>query len=163
VTEYQRNSRGSIDEDIAHLQEIVLKAAILGQRLPGLQKPIIIPFSRLFRHDAAHPLLLDNLSPALNLNNVPEVLRPMSAAEYLSRAPRNPGDWYLMFQPPDISPSRIRLVISALRGEPGSKPPPVEIGNLQAEFHFSGGRWEAVTMPSLFISNGTGTDPASFG
>lgn len=149
--EWQRND----DDDVAHLQEVMLKAAALGQRLPGLQQPIILPFGCQLRSGSSHPLLTDNLSPAFNLDDVPSVLRPMSSAEYRSEFPGDAGSYYLSFQPPGVSPRRIRLVISALRGSPGGDPPPREVGNLQAEFHYADGRWIAVGMPDLFIRNGS--------
>jgi hypothetical protein len=146
------DNQGTIDEAIAHLQEMMLKAVALGQRLPGLEKPIVMPVHCQLRSGRSHALLTDNLSPSLNLHTLPGMLRPVSTAEYQSTSSDIPDSWYLAFQPPQSSPGRIRLVISALRGKPGRKPPPVEIGNLQAEFHFTGSRWEAVAMPSLFIS-----------
>ncbi|HEX2282952.1 MAG TPA: hypothetical protein VHG52_14435, partial [Thermomicrobiales bacterium] len=143
------------EQDLAYLQEVLLKAAALGQRLPGLQQPIVLPLHCRLRTGSSHPFLTEHLSPALNLNDVPAMLRPMSANEYRAAYPGGADVRYLTFQPPDISPGRIRLVISALRGRPDGDPPPDEVGNLQAEFRLADGRWEAAGMPDLFIRNGS--------
>jgi hypothetical protein len=153
-----QDGQRNVQDDIAHLQEVMIKAVTLGQRLPGLNKPVIIPHQCHVGPGATHPLLIDNLSPSLNLEKLPEVLHLMSADEYQRHVANGHDDWYLTFQPPHVGTSRIQLVISALRGHPGRKPPPVEIGNLQAEFHFADGRWEAVSMPNLYISDMKKTD-----
>ena len=152
--EWQRN----VDEDVAYLQEVLLKAAAMGQRLPGLLKPILLPFDCQLRSGSPKKLLTDNLSRAFDLNDLPSTLQPLTTDEYRSDLETGTDIDYLTFQPPDISHNRIRLVISAMRGRPGENSPPREMGNLEAEFHLSDNRWEAVRMPNLFIRNSLDTD-----
>ena len=148
-----RDGQGSVDETIAHLQEVMIKAVTLGQRLPGLNNPVILPRHCSRNLEAKRPMLTDNLSPCLNLKSLPDVLNIVTADEYQRSNVGDTNDWYLAFQPPIVGASRIRIVISALRGRPCRNPPPVEIGNLQAEFHLAEGRWEAVGLPILYISD----------
>jgi hypothetical protein len=147
--EWQRN----VDEDVAYLQEVILKAAAMGQRLPGLMKPLLLPYDCQLRSGSPKRLLTDSLSRAFDLSNLPSMLQPLTTDEYQSGHETGSDIDYLTFQPPDISRNRIRLVISAVRGHPGGDTPPREIGNLEAEFRLADNRWEAVGMPHVFIRN----------
>jgi hypothetical protein len=63
VLEDKQDWHMNVNEEVAHLQEVILKAAALGQCLSGLQQPIILPFGCTLRTGSSHPLLTDDLSP----------------------------------------------------------------------------------------------------
>jgi hypothetical protein len=141
------------DSTLAYLQELLLTAALLGERLPGARRPLRflvggglrgIP-SKIVRTNLAQSLKLDELPQRLDILSLDELERDerMTAGEELN---------FLAFRPADWQEDRVEiaLVVGGLR-RVDSDWQCRELGRVNAAFHETDGRWAAITDPHVFL------------
>ena len=128
---------------LARLQEMLLKAALLNEPLPGSSRPLHLPdLQFILRHP--HIYLSDeNLAGKISVEGLPKPLRIMSQ-EDLQKAARTEADVaYLHFQPPDAVEDTVRLTLEGKLITQDPNQHPMGLSSIQVKFRKVGNRWDA--------------------
>lgn len=145
----KRNSKSSPSrKTVAHLQDVLLKAALLNQTLPGSSRPLrLSDLSFILRHP--HIYLSDaNLAGKISDEGLPKPLRVVSQEE-LQKLARDEGDVaYLQFRAPEqLDDGAIRLTLEGklVTQDPGQHP--MGLSSIQVKFRKAGDLWESTDEP----------------
>lgn len=154
VNDHDLAGMGS-DVTLGYLQELLLSATLLGERLPGSRKPV-----RLSTRSGNHlqpptRILRTNLAASLKLDDLPrhlQAISPEQLAPLLSQS-NNEDRSFLAFQPAEWMSDRVEIsmVIGTMQeGRCGWRCR--EVGRVQVVFHQVEGRWSTLGEPHMFIA-----------
>lgn len=138
------------DEVIGQLQELVLKAILLGQRLPGIDRSVRFPDLPFVLQKSTVTLIDENLANSVSIAGISVPVRILSQEALLEEA-REQGDIaYLRFQPPGIEDNVVRLTLEAKVCPHDSSQPVLGLSGIQVTFQKISGNWQVVNEPILF-------------
>jgi hypothetical protein len=151
-TSYDPTTTGS-DSILAYLQELLLTAALLGERLPGARRPLRLLKGGL--REIPSRIITSNLAAALRLDELPQRLDLLSLEQLtLDEHLLIDGEIsFLAFRPAVWHADRVELsmVVGGMQRANGDWQCR-EIGHVNAEFCKVGGRWAALTEPHVFLA-----------
>jgi hypothetical protein len=133
--------------DLRNLQELLLKAVVFGEPLPGRAEPVRFPDISFIARQPAIWLVNENLAAPILPEETRRPVRILSS-EALHAEARTQGDiTYLRFQPPETTRDVILLTLEAriAVGKPGQ--PMLGLSSIHVKFQRVGGRWEAADAP----------------
>jgi hypothetical protein len=137
---------------IARLQEMLLKAALLNQPLPGSSRPPHLPdLAFILRHP--HIYLSDeNLAGKISVEGLQKPLSIMSQ-EDLKKEVRAQGDVaYLHFRPPEEVDGAIRLTLEGKLIMQDPNQHPMGLSSIQVKFRKVGEQWESTDEHAALAS-----------
>ncbi|MEZ4522422.1 MAG: hypothetical protein R3A46_12375 [Thermomicrobiales bacterium] len=145
----------SSDSILGYLQEIVLIAVMLGERLPGTRRPIqIFPRGHRLR-EIPMKIVQSNLAQSLKLDELPRRLDVLALDELMTEEQLLLDEevGFLAFRPAVWRDDRVQLsmVIGGMNREEGDWQCH-EIGHINTEFRQSGGRWAAISEPHIYLA-----------
>jgi len=153
---YDPSATGS-DTVLAYLQELLLTAVMLEERLPGARRPVRVLSGSGLREIPTW-ISNSNLARGLKLEDLPHRLQvlPSDRRELAMREPPGGELLFLAFRPAYWAEDRVELslAIGAL-GHTGEEWSCREIGRIDAEFQQLDGRWAALGDPHVFFASGT--------
>ena len=137
------------DSVIASLQKTLLKAALLGETLPGGSRPLrLSDLDFILRHE--HIYLSDeNLAGDISVEGLPKPLRVMSREELQKQAEAEGDLAYLHFRPAEAVGGGVRLT---LEGKLAASAQPLGLSSVQVKFRDAGGHWESFDDPVAMAS-----------
>jgi len=140
------------DEVLRHLQETLLKAVLLSQRLPGGNQPIMFPDLSFILRQPNVVLVDENLVGPVSIEESPTRVRLLSR-ETLQQEARTQGDiTYLRFQPPVGEGNAVRLTLEAKIAARDPDQRILGLSGIQVKFEEVAGQWEAVDEPIFFAT-----------
>ncbi|MGI2908101.1 hypothetical protein [Tolypothrix sp. VBCCA 56010] len=140
------------DEVLGQLQELVLKAILLGQRLPGIDRSVRFPDLPFVLQKSTVTLIDENLANSVSIAEISVPVRNLSQEALLEEA-REQGDIaYLRFQPPGIEDNVVRLTLEAKVCPHDSSQPVLGLSGIQVTFQKVSGNWQVVNEPVLFFN-----------
>ena len=149
---YDPAAAGS-DLVLAYLQELLLTAVILEERLPGARRPLrVLSGSGLI--EIPSRILRSNLARAINLEDLPRRLDVFSSEHQdLTKGLPTDGELlYFAFRPAVWAGDRVELSLAIDAMTPsGGESSCREIGRIDAEFQQLGGRWAALGDPHVYF------------
>lgn len=142
------------DTTLGYLQEIVLSAALLGERLPGTRRPLSSVCGCWRRHDQPVRVLTSNLARSLRIDHLPGRVRALTPEQLSGEAGERDGGevCFVSFQPAVCQTNRVQIMleVGAARYE-GWGWRQRELCSIEAEFQDQDGRWVATREPSIFV------------
>lgn len=146
------------DAILAYLQELLLSAALLGERLPGAKRPVQLAGARSKIRKIPTRILSSNLAGSLKLDDLPSRLEAISAEQLIPTELLAFEDeiGFLAFRPPSWMPDAVQLsmVIATVRLEHENWQCQ-EIGHIDAMFREVNGRWATVGEPHIYLAHKT--------
>ncbi|CAN5520798.1 hypothetical protein BH23CHL2_BH23CHL2_28460 [soil metagenome] len=143
------------DSILAYLQELILIAVMLGERLPGTRRPLrLLSRSRNLR-ELPSKIVRSNLAQSLTLDELPRRLDALSL-DQLKAEEQLLVDHefsFLAFRPPVWRDDRVELsmVIGGMNRDKGDWQCR-EIGHVNTEFRQTSGRWTAISEPHVYLA-----------
>lgn len=143
------------DAVLGYLQELLLSATLLGERLPGSRKPVRLSTCGGVLLQPPTKILRSNLAASLKLDDLPRHLQAVSP-EQLAQPDMQGLDeeiHFFTFRPAGWMSDRVELslVIGSVRQENGERRCR-EIGSVDAVFRQVEGRWSVLGEPHVFIA-----------
>lgn len=137
------------NEVVLHLQEMLLKAVLSGESLPGHDQPIKLPDQEFIKRQPVIYLADKNLQGSSSSLKV-ATSKPIRivSTETLGEESKMQGNiTYLQFQPPEVTEDRVRLTLEAriATGERDQKE--LGLSSIQIAFSKVGDEWEVVDGP----------------
>jgi hypothetical protein len=146
----KRNSESSPPrKTVAHLQEVLLKAALLNQPLPGGGRPVrLSDLSFILRHQFIYVSDV-NLAGEISDEGLPKPLRTVSKEE-VQKLARDEGDLaYLQFRPAEeLEDGVIRLTLEGRLATQDPGQHPMGLSSIQVKFRKVGDLWESTDEPT---------------
>jgi hypothetical protein len=144
----------SPDSTLGYLQELLLSAVMLGERLPGARRPIRLPARGGTLANLPSKILRLNLAQSLKLDELPRRLDALSVEQLKVEEHLlvDENFSFLAFRPVVWGRDRVELsmVIGGMSRADGSWQCR-ELGHVDAQFHEREGRWAAVNEPHVFL------------
>ena len=143
------------DSILGYLQELVLIAVMLGERLPGTRRPLRVLSGGRGLRDLPSKIIRSNLAQSLKLDDLPRRLDILSL-DQLTLEEQLLIDQeinFLAFRPPVWRDDEIELsmVIGGMnRGEGDWQCR--EIGHVSTAFRQTSGRWAAISEPHIYFA-----------
>lgn len=145
----------SSDSILGYLQELVLMAVMLGERLPGTRRPLQLLSSGRRLRDIPSTIVQSNLAQSLKLDELPRRLETLSLDQLkLEEQLLIDGEIsFLAFRPAVWRDDRVELsmVIGGVNREEDSWHCR-EIGHVDTAFHEISGRWAAISEPHIYLA-----------
>ena len=155
MTRSYESTTTNSDSILGYLQELVLMAVMLGERLPGTRRPLRLLASGRLLREIPSKIVRSNLAQSLKLDDLPRPLEPLSLEQLKSQEQLLVDEEFsfLAFRPPVWQTNRIELsmVIGGVDQEDGSWRCR-EIGHIDTAFHEISGRWAAVSEPHIYLA-----------
>ena len=140
------------DKTIAHLQEMLLKAALLNQPLPGGSRQIhLSDLSFILRHPYIY-LSDENLAGKISVEGLQKPLRVMTREELREAATAEGDVAYLHFQPPEEMDGALRLTLEGKLATQDQSQHPLGLSSIQVKFRKVDDNWESVDEPIALAS-----------
>ncbi len=153
--DYDTTTTTNPDSVLGYLQELVLMAVMLGERLPGTRKPLQLLARGRRLGDIPSKIVRSNLAQSLKLDELPRRLDLLSLEQLkLEEQLLVDGEIsFLAFRPAIWSEERVELsmVIGGMNKEEGDWRCR-EIGHVDTAFHEISGRWAAVSEPHIYLA-----------
>lgn len=99
--------------ELVFLQELLLRAVLLGQVLPGLDSPVNLPDLDFIVREPAIFVAEENLAGRLSAEGLGKPLRILAEAELKNRAQQRGDTAYLRFAEPVVEDGRVRVTMAA--------------------------------------------------
>lgn len=140
------------DEVLRQLQETLLKAILLKERLPGGNQPIMFPDLSFILGQPTIVLVDENLAGPVTIEQPPKPIRIMSREDLLLEA-RTKGDIaYLLFRPPQGEDKSVKLTLEAKIAPCDPTQLTLGLSGVQVKFQKVTGQWEAIEEPAFFAT-----------
>jgi hypothetical protein len=140
------------DEVLGQLQELLLKAILLGQKLPGLDRSIQFPDLPFLLQESTITLIDENLKNSISFAEVPIPIRILSQQALLEEAHTQGDIAYLRFQPSEIEGDTVRLTLEAKVYPHDPNQSVLGLSGIQVTFQRVSGNWQVFREPILFSS-----------
>jgi hypothetical protein len=155
MTQYDETTTTKDDSVLGYLQELMLMAVMLGERLPGTRRPLrLLAGGRLLR-DIPSRIIQSNLAQSIRLDDLPRQLEPLSIDQLKTQEQILVDEEFsfLAFRAPVWQADRVELsmVIGGVDQEDGSWRCR-EIGHVDTAFHEISGRWAAISEPHIYLA-----------
>jgi hypothetical protein len=139
------------DEEIRHLQEVLLGAVLSRQPLPGRERPILLPdLDFVLRGDLV--VADENVAGTIALEGTAKPLRVLSPETIEERARRSGGLPYLRFQPVEREGDLVWLTLEG-RIAPGAPDErPLGLSGVRVPFRKAGDGWLAADDAVVFAA-----------
>jgi hypothetical protein len=140
------------NETLRHLQETLLEAVLLNQRLPGGEQPVLLPDLPWVLRQSTVILIDENLAESISAERLPMPISVLPL-EALKEEARTRGDVaYLRFQPAEIQGDTVRLTLQAgiVPEDPNRRA--LGLSGLQVQFQEGADRWEVTSEPVFFAT-----------
>lgn len=138
------------DEVLGQLQELLLKAVLLGQKLPGLNQVVQFPDLPFLLQESTVTLIDENLANSVSAEGVLVPVRILSLEALLKEAHAQGNIAYLRFQPLEIEDDTVRLTLEAKICTHDPNQPILGLSGIQVTFQRISGDWQVVNEPVLF-------------
>jgi hypothetical protein len=142
----------SSGEVVRHLQETLLNAVLLSQRLPGGKRQIVFPDLPFILRQPTVVLLEENLAKGISIEDLQKPIRMLSR-EALVQEARIQGDiTYLRFQPVQREGRVVQLTLEAKIAPRDPVQHTLGLSGIQVKFQEVAGQWEVVDEPVFFAT-----------
>jgi hypothetical protein len=141
------------EELLGELQELILTAVLLRQRLPGSRQPLYLPGLERLLEGGTVDLLDEQLAASLALDDMPVKVRKRTNQSLVEGLERSawPTTYYLAFGPPERENGHIiRMRLALFRvARAGRTDEPVS--GIDVVFRRTEERWQAAGEASVFV------------
>ena len=138
------------DEVLGRLQELLLNAILLGQKLPGIDQSVRFPDLPFLLQESTVTLIDENLANSVSAEEVLVPVRILSLEALLEEAHAQGDIAYLRFQPLEIEGDTVRLTLEAKICTHDPNQPVLGLSGIQVTFQKISGDWQVVNEPVLF-------------
>ena len=138
-------------ESISNLQELLLRAILVGGTLPGHPEPIDFPDLHLLMRKPEIYLAQENLADEVALDELGKPLLIMSMPDLENLARQRGNTPYLAFLPPVESENEVQLTLVARIAPQAASTEPLGLGGVQITFSDSQGAW-AVSKEPVYVA-----------
>ncbi len=132
---------------LLQLQEMLLKAVLLGQSLPGHTQPIRFPDLSFILRQPIIFLLDTNLSGPIFIREFPSPIRILSVEALLQESQTHGDITYLQFQPPEVTDDAVRLTLEARIATRDPNQSKLGLSNISVKFLKVADEWKVVDEP----------------
>lgn len=141
------------DELLGELQELILTAVLLRQRLPASRQPLYLPGLERLLEAGEIDLLDDELALSLALTDMPVQVRKRTHQALTTNLERSawPTAYYLAFAPPERENGHIIRMRLALFRLPGGGWPAEPVSGMDIVFRRTAERWQAAGEATVFV------------
>lgn len=135
------------DKVLGALQELMLRSVLLGEPLPGEDRPLALPDLQFLRRGPVVTLVDENLAIPRARAETELRVRVRSTEELANEARRSGDVAYLQFGPPSRDGDDIRLTLQGKIAPGGHGRVPLGLSGVTVTFRKKDARWEAVAEP----------------
>jgi hypothetical protein len=141
------------NELLGELQELILTAVLLRQRLPGNRQPLHLPGLERLLESGTVDLLDEHLAANLALTDMPVQVRKRTLQSLVASLERSawPTAYYLAFAPPERENGHIIRMRLALYPVPRAGRATDPISGIDVVFRRTEERWQAAGEASIFV------------
>lgn len=142
---------GWTQEDLREVQELLLRAVLRGEMLPGSRDLTAFPDLRFVMDQPEIVLSDENLAGRLGVEDAPRPVRVAPRSELLERGGQE-DRVYLRFGPPQSTGDTVMITLEAriVSGDPGRHA--LGLGGIQVRFQRVGSSWQVVQPPEAFAT-----------
>ena len=134
-------------EVILALQELLLRAVLLSQTLPGHATPLQLPDLSFILRQPEIYLADENLAGDLSATDLGKPLCILTELQVKQRARQQGDTAYLQFLESKAKNGEVRLTLAAKIAAKDPDKHPLGLSSVQVIFHKTGSGWEAVESP----------------
>ena len=135
------------DTEIADLQEILLKAILLSQPLPGSEKPIRLPDLGFFLNQPSIKLMNENMAESISKMGFPKSLELISRSAAIKDAHAHGDIAYLYFHPAEVRDNEVELTLAGRIIPQDPRNGELGLSSIRVKFRKTNGQWLAVEEP----------------
>lgn len=141
------------DELLGELQELILTAVLLRQRLPGSRQPLYLPGLERLLEGGTVDLLDEHLATSLTLADMPVHVRKRTRQTFVEGLERSawPAGYYLAFARPERENGHIIRMRLSLYRLPGARRPAELVNGMDIVFRRTEERWQAAGEATVFV------------
>lgn len=139
-------------KELLSLQELIVKAILLGQPLPGRTQPIRFPDLSFIVSQQSIFLVDENLFGQISLDKSPRPIRIISVEDLRQESQYRGDIAYLRFQPPEVSDDEVQMTIEAKIATRDPNKLTLGLSNFQVKFVKVEGEWKVVEDPVFSAS-----------
>jgi hypothetical protein len=137
-------------DEVRYLQELLMRAVITGQSLPGMNRPLRFPDLGFIMRQSAIYLSDENLGGPISLEGSPLPLRILSRESLVKEArARNQDIAYLAVSYRALDENMLQLTLEGRITPHDSKQPQLGLSSVHLVFRKVAGKWEVVGEPSF--------------
>lgn len=135
-----------------YLQGLILRAALLGETLPGTDQPVQFPDLPFITGHTPVTLLDENLDKHISVNNPGMQIRVLTQNDIRAQAALEGDTVYLHFQPPGVQENTIYLSLQAeiISSHPDKQR--LGLSGMRVGFRKVNGHWEVVDGPVYYAA-----------
>jgi hypothetical protein len=134
--------------DFAQIQELLLRAVLLGTLLPGAKQPIQLPDLHFILRQPIIILLDKHLSKPISLVGTPKPLRVMSPGELRQYTEREGDTAYLEFGPIELEGDYVRVTLAARITTRDPARRPLGLSSVHVRFRRANMEWRLLGEPA---------------
>jgi hypothetical protein len=135
------------NKDLSQLQEMLLKAVLLGHPLPGHTPPIKFPDLSFIVRQPTIFLLDTNLSGPVLIEESLKPIRILSIKALLQESQKHGDITYLQFQPPEVMDDAVRLTLEARIATRDPNQQKLGLSSIHIKFLKVADEWKVVDEP----------------
>lgn len=129
------------------LQELLLRAVLLGQLMPGQSEPVQLPDLSFFQRESVIFLAKENLAGPVSLGNGEKPLRTLPVDEVKTLACEQGNIPYLQFLEPEVTDSEVGLTLVAMIAPQDPKSQALGLSGVHVIFAKTDSGWEVQESP----------------
>ena len=132
---------------ILSLQELLLRAVLLGHLIPGQSEPDHLPDLSFFQREPQIYLAKENLAGPVSLTGLKKPLRILTADEVKALACKQGNIPYLQFLEPEVTDDEVRLTLTAMIAPQDPKNQALGLSGVHVIFTKTDTGWEMKEDP----------------
>jgi hypothetical protein len=132
---------------ILSLQELLLRAVLMGHLMPGQNEPVRLPDISFFQREPVVYLAKENLAGPVSLTDLEKPLRTLTVDEVKSLAHQQGNIPYLQFLEPEVTDDEVRLTLVAMIASQDPKNQALGLSGVHVIFVNVGAGWEIKEDP----------------
>ena len=132
---------------ILSLQELLLRAVLQGQLIPGQSEPVHLPDLSFFQQEPQIYLAIENLAGLVSLTGLKKPLRVLTTGEVKALACKQGNIPYLQFLEPEVTDDEVRLTLTAMIAPQDPKNQALGLSGVNVTFTRAGTGWEMKEDP----------------
>jgi hypothetical protein len=142
------------DEVIGQLQEMLLRALLLNEPLPGSRRLVEFPDLSFILSQPTVIVLDENLAGSVSIEALPIPIRILSREDLLDEDAAQTQGYtaYLRFQPAKIEDNTVGLTLQAGIVPDDPSQHALGLSGIQVKFQKIGGQWRASDEPIFFAT-----------
>ena len=137
----------TVDNVIAELQELLLRAVLLGHSLPGVPGPVQLPDLDFVLREPVIYIVEQNVAGPLSVAGLAQPLEIVAEEKIKERALRHGDTAYLQFLAPETKNGSVGLSLVAKMAARDSNRQPLGLSGVHVVFVRKEAGWEVVEDP----------------